>query len=276
MLTDAHLGELQRAMTRRTGVVLDAQRAALIEMRLMPIARRSGMTNAAELIAAAQMRPDDPYWDAMCDALLNAETSFFRDRAPFATLIDAVAPAMLRESGADSLRIWSAGCGTGQEAFSIAMALHEARDAGRIGDFEIIATDASERLLDRARKGEYTQFEAQRGLSIRRLIQHFERAGDHWRISDRLRARVRFINHNLLTEAPQWGAFDVVFCRNVLSEFSADARADALENIAGAVKPGGALFIGQGETIAGGMRAFAPSRVHHGVFERTQPAMEAA
>jgi chemotaxis protein methyltransferase CheR len=269
MLSDAHVAELARAARRRVGVALDPSKAQMYHLRLTPIARREGLTHPGELIEMGLMRPDDPAWDVMVDALLNAETSFFRDRAPFDVFAQAILPELAHKRGdGDKIRIWSAGCSTGQEAYSLAMLLHEAREEGRCGAFEVIATDISERLLDRARSGAYSQFEAQRGLSIRRLIRHFERAGETWRISDRLRASVRFINHNLLHDAGQLGMFDAIFCRNVLIAFDAETRADVLERLGEAAHNDAPLFLGADEDIAGGMRCFTPSRVHQGVFTR--------
>ena len=276
MLSSAHVVELSRAAKKRTGVVLDAAKGALYTMRLTPIARREGLNHPAELIEMGLMRPDHPTWDAMVDAIVNTETSFFRDRTPFQVFTNAILPELVAARGPEAkIRIWSAGCSTGQEAYSLAMLLSEAREEGRCGAYEIIASDFSERLIERARAATFSQFEAQRGLSIRRLIRHFERAGDCWRVSDRLRASVRFVNHNLLDDPGALGMFDAVFCRNVLSTFDAETRADVLERVASALNDGGALFLGADEDIAGAMRSFAPSRAHAGVFTR-MPGQRAA
>jgi chemotaxis protein methyltransferase CheR len=129
------------------------------------------------------------------------------------------------------------------------MTLEGLRDTGVNAAAEIVASDFSDRLLDKARAGLYTQFEVQRGLPIRKLIAHFEKAGDLWRISDRLRASVKFENHNLLKHPGPLGSFDIVILSHVLGAFDAETRTAVIAHAADALAPQGAIVLGVGETL---------------------------
>ena len=246
MLTDAEFAFVAREVKARSGALLKRELTAPAEQRLQPLARREGFGSVSEFLHAARTRQDGKLLGAIADALVQSETRFFRDKAAFERLRTEILPeAALRKRG-ERLRIWSAGCATGQEAFSLAMMIEEMKAEGFPGA-EIVATDVSERLLDKARSGLFTQFEVQRGLPIRKLIAHFERAGDLWRISDRMRAAVRFEAHNLLQSATHLGQFDVVLCCHVMTSFDAATRLTTLQRLSDAATPHGALILGAGE-----------------------------
>jgi chemotaxis protein methyltransferase CheR len=171
------------------------------------------------------------------------------------------------------VRIWSAACATGQEPFSVAMLVDDMRNEGLNPAVEIVATDLSERLLDKARSGLYTQFEVQRGLPIRRLIAHFEKAGDLWRISDRLRASVKFERHNLLHHPGQLGHFDIVILAHVLTSFDQPTRAAVLERVSDVLSPDGVIILGAGETLPEECEQLT---LQNGVARRTNAARAAA
>ncbi|MGE0046746.1 MAG: protein-glutamate O-methyltransferase CheR [Hyphomonadaceae bacterium] len=248
MLTDAQFGLVARQARRRLGLVLPPDRLAAVDARLTPLARREGCACAGELISATQERMDDILWDAIVDALVNADTQFFAERETFKAIGETVIPQILRARGAHArLRIWSAGCATGQEPFSLAILMEELKQEGRGATTDIVATDISARLLDKAAAGLFSQFEVQRGLSIRRLIAHFERVGDMWRVADRIRAAVRFETHNLIDGARTLGPFDIVLCRNVLSSFADEDRKTTLERIAMQMAEDGVLILGVNE-----------------------------
>ncbi|HVV32046.1 MAG TPA: protein-glutamate O-methyltransferase CheR [Vitreimonas sp.] len=249
MLSEAEFALVAREVKARSGQMLTPEIAGVIETRLQPIARRETLMSVGELIAAARNRPDGKLWIAITDALAQTETRFFRDRAQFDVLRTKLIPDALKRRGHERIRIWSAGCSTGQEAYSIAMTLEELRDTGVNAAAEIVASDFSDRLLDKARAGLYTQFEVQRGLPIRKLIAHFEKAGDLWRISDRLRASVKFENHNLLKHPGPLGSFDIVILSHVLGAFDAETRTAVIAHAADALAPQGAIVLGVGETL---------------------------
>lgn len=276
MLPDADFVFIAREVKTRSGLVLDAEQAYLIETRLSPIARREGLASVAELATAARLRRDERLIWQITDALLTSETTFFRDRAPFHHLRDQIIPEMLRARGGEKIRIWCAASSTGQEPFSIAMMIDEMRAEGRGGDIEIVATDVSERVLEKARAGLYSQFEVQRGLPIAMLLRHFEKAGEFWRIADRIRAMIRFQRFNLLDDPKPLGRFDIVLCRNVLSYFDPPTKQGVLERIAAQMNDGGVLLVGAGESAGTVTDAFTASAQGGGFYAHSSAARAAA
>jgi chemotaxis protein methyltransferase CheR len=267
MLTEAQFTLVARQAKRRIGLALKSDGLDFVDRRLWPLARREGCITSGELVSSTQARADDVLWDAIVASLITPDTSFFRDKPAFKALAEDVILALVRTRGTGArLKAWSAGCASGQEPFSIAIMLEEMKGEGRGAAVDILATDLSSRLLDKAASGLYSQFEVQKGLSIHRLIENFERVGEMWRIKDRLRAAVRFESHNLMSDAPL-GPFDIILCRNVLDGFSADDRRAALERLATALADDGALVLGAGEDAAEITEAFHASR-GDGVFQR--------
>lgn len=252
MLNDAEVTLVAREVKSRSGAVLTKDMAGAISIRLQPLARREGFASVPELIGAARNRADGALWSAIADNLAQSDTRFFRDRSQFERLRTQLLPEALKRRGHERVRIWSAGCASGQEAYSIAMIIEEMRNEGLNPAVEVVATDLSERLLDKARAGLYTQFEIQRGLPIRKLIAYFEKAGDLWRISDRLRAGVRFAQHNLMKHPGELGQFDVIILAHVLPSFDQETRIDVLRRVSDALTPNGVLMLGAGETLPEG------------------------
>lgn len=276
MLPDVDFSFIAREVKARSGLVLDADQAYLIETRLAPIARRENLASVTELATAARLRRDERLTWQIADALLTNETSFFRDRTPFHILRDRVIPELQRARGHEKIRIWCAATSTGQEPFSIAMMIDEMRAEGRGIDVEIVATDISERVLEKARAGLYSQFEVQRGLPIQMLLRHFEKAGDLWRIADRIRAMVRFQRFNLLDDLRPLGKFDIVLCRNALCYFDPATKHATLEKIAAQMDDDAVLVLGADETTANVTDAFATTASGRGFHVRRLGALQAA
>jgi chemotaxis protein methyltransferase CheR len=213
----------------------------------------------------------------MADALTSHDTYFFRDRAPFEFFRTVMALDLAaRRLAGQHLRIWCAGCATGQEAYSLAMTLEEMKGEGRAIDCEIVATDFSAATLEKARAGLFSQFEVQRGLPIGFLIRHFEKTGDLWRISDRIRARVKFQPHNLLDDPRALGQFDIIFCRNVLTAFDNDLRGHTLDRALDQLADDGYLVMGESESPAGAGAPMGAAGNRAGVFVRGTAARRAA
>lgn len=268
----AHL--LTQLLEARTGQQLAAYRSWRLDVALKPLLKERGLDTldqlAAELMDCATPGLDD----LIVDALVNAETSFFRDAHVFDQVAEVVAHAAAENRRA---RIWSAGCATGQEPLSLAMLFAEKAGTGRAALPEIVATDVSEGALARARSGRYTQFEVQRGLPIRRLLQWFEQKGDDWIASPELLRAIHYRRLNLVDDTPPPGRFDLVMCRNVLLYFAPEVKARVFASLAGALRPGGLLVLGAGETVIGQTRLFEPSRRFRGLYEKTAtPAARAA
>lgn len=273
MLTEAEYVLVAREVKARTGGALTREMSAAAELKLQPVARREGFGSVSELISAARIRPDGRLWTQIADALLAADTRFFRDRAQFARIADTLLPEALQRRGHERVRIWCAGCSTGQEAYSIAMILEGLREQGLNPAAEILATDISERLIEKARAGLYTQFEVQRGLPIRKLITYFEKTGDLWRISDRLRAAVRFDTHNLLKHPGALGQFDIILFAHVLPHLDPELRAPTLARVADALAPDGRIVLGEGEALPEGSEGFVCAA---GIVARSAVARAAA
>jgi chemotaxis protein methyltransferase CheR len=171
-----------------------------------------------------------------------------------------------RRESCRNIRIWSAGCSTGQEAYSLAMLFAESQPAWRDWTIDILATDVSSSVIDRARSGIYTQFEVQRGLGINQTIRWFEEVENGWRVVEPLRKPVRFQVHNLLEQPPHPGTFDIILCRNVLLYLSAEKRTLAFERLASALAPDGWLMLGAGETVIGQTRKLTSDTGARGLY----------
>jgi len=272
-IADADMTFIAREVKARSGQVIGPDKLYLLETRLAPLARKETLASVGELLTAARLRRDERLIWQITDALTTNETHFFRDRQPFALLRDRIVPELQQARPQGRVRIWCAGASTGQEPFSIALMLDEIRAEGRGVEAEIVATDISERVLEKARAGLYSQFEVQRGLPIRMLVRHFEKVGELWRIADRIRAMVRFQRFNMLDDLRPLGAFDIVLCRNVLGGFDPDARRATLEKVAAQLAPDGALILGAAESTVGVTDAFMPEG---GYYRRTAPPAPAA
>lgn len=235
---------------QRSAIQLPAGKEYLVESRLIPLARQAGFEGATAVdkwvsSVIASRHPGD--LQDIAEALTTNETSFFRDVTPFKGLTDSVIPA-LQKSGFNNLSIWSAACSTGQEPYSIAMSILDLQNPP---DFSIVATDLSRAVLAKARQGYYTQLEVNRGLPAPMLVRYFQREGADWTISPKLRQKIKFIEHNLMSTPPQGGPFHIVFIRNVLIYFDLETKKAVLRRVANTMAPGGFLFLGAAETTMG-------------------------
>jgi chemotaxis protein methyltransferase CheR len=251
-LSDSSSRILAGLLEARTGQQLTMSRRWRIETALSALLRERGIATLDELITILVMGKEPSLSQQVVEALLNNETYFFRDRAPFDLLSRYALPELAaRRAKNRRIRIWSAGCSTGQEVYSLAMLFAEDPDKWRGWTIDILGTDVSTQCVERARLGTYGQFEVQRGLAINQMIRWFEETGDGWRAVEALRRPVRFQVHNLLEPAPHPGGFDIVLCRNVLLYLSAEKRSLAFERLAGAMAEDGWLMLGAGETVIG-------------------------
>jgi chemotaxis protein methyltransferase CheR len=248
---------LRKLLKQRSGLVLSAEKQYLVESRLLPVARKAGLGSLAALVGALKGGNAAALVTAVVEAMTTNETFFFRDKMPFENLRSTVLPALMRvRPHSRYIRIWCAAASTGQEPYSIAMLLKELGaeiDGWRI---DILATDLSGEVLERARAGLYSQFEVQRGLPIQLLIKYFKQVGDMWEIAPEIRAMVKYHQLNLLSDFSHLGVFDLVFCRNVLIYFDHETKADLLNRLADATFREGYLVLGAAETIIGLTEAF--------------------
>ncbi len=274
---------LARLLRRTAGAVIADSQTYLLEGRLAPLIRRLALSGIDELAWMVRSSADARIAADVIDALVAGQSAFFRDWTPFEALGRTVLPALAAaRAGTDEkrLRIWSAGCGGGEEPYSIAIVL--AGLAGRLAGVtvELLATDVSQAALAKAQAGIYSTAEIQRGLPIRTLLEHFRNEEAGWRIAANLRGMVEFRRHSLIESYRQLGMFDVVFCRNVLDRFDAETRGETLRRLADLLPDDGVLFLGADETVAGAADAFQPAEGGPGIFCRAvrtaQPARRAA
>jgi chemotaxis protein methyltransferase CheR len=260
---------LSGLLEQSTGQQLVTGRRWRIETALQPVMRAHGIVSLDQLAGMACQPAAHDLRNEVVEALLNHETSFFRDLALFRCLGAEGLETMARRREAQKrLRIWSAGCSTGQEAYSIALLLAAKPDRWADWTIEIIGTDVSPAAIGQAREGLYSQFEVQRGLPIGELLARFDPEGEAWRIKPALRSRVIFSVHNLLDRPPA-GAFDIVLCRNVLLYFSAERRSAVFDRLNTALAADGLLMLGAGETILDQSEAFEPDPDLRGFYSRT-------
>ena len=232
------------------GLRVDGEKVYLIESRLAPVARREGFGSIREMLISARQRKEEKLLWSVVEAMAQGETCFFRDSAMFDRLREEVLPQLAVRRGVGTpIRIWSAGCAMGQEPYSVAMTVEEAGAGVLACGVEILGTDLSERSLEKAQSGLYTQFEVQRGLPIRLLPRHFEKRDELWALSPRLRSMVRWRRVNLNADLRNLSGLDVILCRNVLAMMTHEARERALGQLAHALAPGGYLVLGAEEAL---------------------------
>jgi chemotaxis protein methyltransferase CheR len=265
---------LRKLLKERSGLDLSSDKQYLVESRLIPLARRAGMPGIAELVAKIKTGSEALTSDVV-EAMTTNETFFFRDKIPFDHLRETVLPALLSSRvHRRTLRIWSAASATGQEPYSIAMCLKEMGAALAGWRIEIVASDLSPSVLEKARAGIYSQFEVQRGLPIQMLVKYFTQTGELWQLNADIRAMVQHRQLNLLQDLSHLGTFDVIFCRNVLIYFDQETKAGIFERLAKVLEPDGVLALGAAESVVGISDAFKPYPERRGLY-RPNPAKAA-
>ena len=261
-----------RILKERSGLTLSKDKAYLLESRLLPVARQWKLAGLDELARLVRGQPDETLLRAITEAMTTNESFFFRDTKPFEQFQNLVLPRLLEaRAHKRAIRIWSAACSTGQEPYSLAMILDEQAKLLSGWRVEILATDLSTEILDRARSGLYSQFEVQRGLPITMLVKYFQQVGERWQISARIRDMVTFRPFNLLDDLTPLGCFDVVFCRNVLIYFDQQTKAKVLDRIARQMAGDGFLYLGGAETVLGVSDRFQLVDGQQGVYSVVPP-----
>lgn len=258
---------LCQLVNKRSGLVLTKDKAYLLESRLMPVARKRGMKGLEDLISTIRASKEEGLLREVTEAMTTNESFFFRDLKPFDTFRDVILPDLLENRAAKkSFRIWCAAASSGQEPYSLAMVMKEQAAKLTGWSYEIVATDISTEMLAKAGKGIYSQFEVQRGLPIQMLLKYFKKANDAWEIDPSLRDMVTFKEFNLLNDPNVLGAFDVVFCRNVLIYFDQPTKTGILDWISRMIPADGRLFLGGAETVLGITDKFKPVPGQRGVY----------
>lgn len=262
---------LRKLLRERSGLDLSADKQYLVESRLVPLARKNGLMGIGELVAKVKSGSDALTIDVV-EAMTTNETFFFRDKIPFDHLRQTVIPELIQaRAGRRALRIWCAASSTGQEPYSIAMLLKEFSAQLSGWRVEIVATDLSLGVLEKARAGIFSQFEVQRGLPIQLLVKHFRQIGELWQLNADIRAMVQHRQLNLMQDFSHLGSFDVIFCRNVLIYFDQDTKIGIFNRLAKSLETDGVLALGAAESVVGMTDAFKPFPERRGLY-RPNPA----
>ena len=258
---------LAALLEARAGHSLTPDRMWRIDTVLAPIMRERGYPSLEALVVALATEADRRLVDQVVDALINHETYFYRDYNLFED-VDQIALKTLRErrDGRKSLSIWSVGCSTGQEPYSLAMKMAEQPERWAGWDVRILATDISPSIIATARTGRYSHFEIQRGLPTRAMLEWFEADGSDWLLRGAIRDRVRFAEHNLLSDPLPPGPFDMILCRNMLFYLTPDHRKRAVKRLSDALAADGLFMLGAFETMIGHDGPFVPDPENRGFY----------
>ncbi len=258
---------LRKLLKERSGLTLSAEKQYLAESRLLPVARRNGLANLGELVTRLKSAMASPLVVEVVEAMTTNETYFFRDKIPFDHLRETVIPALVAARAREKrIRIWCTAASSGQEPFSIAMVLKSMAPQLRGYRTELLATDLSGEVLERAKAGVFSQFEVQRGLPIQLLVRYFSKVGDKWQIAPEIRDMVQFRTLNLLHDFSPLGSFDLIFCRNVLIYFDQPSKIAVLERLVRQIPDDGFLILGAAETVVGLTDRFKPFAAKRGLF----------
>jgi chemotaxis protein methyltransferase CheR len=241
---------LQAFIYRQSGIVLGEDKHYLLETRLAPIVRELGLQSVNDLCTVLSTNVGAIVGRQVAEAMTTNETYFFRDPTHFEAIRTKLIPALREERQATrKMSFWSAASSTGQEIYSLAMQLLElGLDDWNI---QLLGTDFSMQVLERARAGQFRQIEVNRGLPTPLLVKYFQRHGLEWNLKEQVLRMVRFEQFDLRMPMRAFGPFDVVFCRNVLIYFDTATRRKILTEIHGTLFRGGWLILGTAETAAG-------------------------
>lgn len=266
-MNDQDFEVLRTTLLNRSGLSISQEKMYLVETRLLPIAQKKGLSSVEELIHEISRNRDADVVTEVVEAMATHETFFFRDRTPFDNFTDVILPDLLQKRAAGRrIRIWCAACSSGQEPYSLAMLLRDRQKELDGWSVEIVATDMSNAIVEKAMAGEYNHFEVQRGLPSRYLQRDFVQDGKRWAVAEPLRQNVGFQVCNLLDDLTPLGRFDAVFCRNVLIYFDVETKIDVLGRIRSVMADDGYLLLGAAETTVGLSKRFGPVAESRGLY----------
>lgn len=279
MIHDDDYRFIASLVQQRCGIDLGISGQYLVEARLGALARELKLPSFEVLIAELKLGPPNSRLSSqVVDAMTTNESHFFRDGLPFEVFRKTILP-YLRDCRIQrkSIRIWSAACSTGQEPYSIAMLLVEQRHLFPGWKIEIIGSDISEKVLERASRGLYSSFEIKRGLPTEYLGRYFVETPEGFLVKDEIKRMISFERVNLMDIGQSLGTFDVIFCRNVLIYFRMDLKKQILESLAGMLPSDGYLFLGGAESTTGITDAFETMKADGGVvFRKTRTQAKSA
>lgn len=258
---------LRNLLKQKSGLIVTPDKAYLLESRLIPVARKWNYPDISMMVVSMRGLPDQKLVKEVVEAMTTNETSFFRDMKPFERFEKTMLPYLMQSRAATKrLRIWCAAASSGQEPYTLAMMLKEKGLIAAGWKVEIIGTDIDTEILAKARQGEYSQFEVQRGLPITYLMKYFTQVGDRWQLKDDIRNMVTYQPLNLLESLASVGQYDAIFCRNVLIYFDNDTKKDVLDRMSRQCSRDGFLVLGGAETVLGITDSFVSVPNERGIY----------
>lgn len=264
-MTPADFEYVAQVLKRRSGLVLTPEKGYLVESRVGPLLRKYELPNIEALVLRMRALDERLIRDVV-ECMTTNESFFFRDKTPFEHFEKLMLPKLLAARAQEKrLRIWSCAASTGQESYSLAMILKEKLLLLKDWRIELLGTDISTDVLDRAKAGVYSQFEIQRGLPVQMLVKYFAKEGDQYRIRDDIRSMVQYKVANLLDPFTGFGSFDIIFCRNVLIYFDEPTKRNVLERLSQLLPDDGYLLLGAAESVVGITNCFVPHETARGV-----------
>ena len=268
LVDSADFDYIRKLLKDHTAIALDRSKVYLVNSRLLPIARDTGYDSVVALIKHLRSIPFGRLHTRTIEAIVTTETSFFRDFYPFEALRTELIPEIMnrRRQYGRNLSIWSAGCSSGQEPYSIAMMLGESFPELATWDVRLYASDVSGSMLERCRTGLYTQNEVNRGLPAHLLVRYFRQEGSSWRLNSDLRSMVTFFRHNLAHDTATIPQVDIAIMRNVLIYFDAETKRRVLQRVRHQIRRGGFLMLGTAETTLNLDEVFQRRRLGQAVF----------
>ncbi|MEQ3641429.1 MAG: protein-glutamate O-methyltransferase CheR [Alteromonas sp.] len=260
--------KFRQFLEKQCGIVLGENKQYLVRSRLASLLYKYSYSSADELINVVVRGHDRGLLQSVIDAMTTNETLWFRDNYPFDLLVKDLLPDLAKTNR--NIKIWSAACSSGQEPYSIAMAILEfqrQRPGILRGGVDIVATDLSSEMLSKCELGVYDELSLARGLSPQRRQTFFQQHEmGRMQIKPEVRRMVTFKSFNLLSSYAALGRFDIVFCRNVLIYFSADVKQRILQQIAGQLQPKGVLFLGASESISSASDTYSMVKCQPGLY----------
>ena len=264
-------------MRARTGQVISADRRWRIDRAIETVLRKRGVSGTRDIVSLLTQPDSAGVENELIETLLNNETYFFRDRQVFTQIARKVLPALCQARGQDRrLRIWSAGCSTGQEPLSLAiMLIEEGITASNGWSVELVATDISAAAIGLARAGSYSRFEIQRGLGVSQMLQYFTETEDGWRANRQVLGSIRYEVANLLDRRPHQAPYDLILCRNLMLYFDDEAKRTACERLRASLATDGRLLLGGGEASLDTASGFVPAALDTALYRPAKRALAA-
>lgn len=271
-ITPVEFDTLSKYIMEISGIALSRGKEYLIETRLNPLMEQLNCSSYSDLHRKAKYDLKNDIQKKIIDAISTNETYFFRDKSPFTLIQYKIIPDLIDRRSKNrtvlkpTIRLWSAANSTGQEIYSIAMALDEIGITPQKYQIKLLGTDISDAAITQASYGRYSKFEVARGLDPKRLNKYFTKDGDCWKIKDEIRAMVQFKKMNLMKPFVGLGKFDIILCRNVMIYFTEEDRRKIYANIAKVLEPDGYLIIGATESLVNNSDMFISKRYLNSIF----------